>query len=149
MRELEIRFAQPTDAAVLSDISMEAKAYWQYSDEWLARWKEELTITPEYIKKHQVTTLRDTQRIIGFCTIEEHSRYYEVAHLWIRPSYMRQGLGQRLLADALSFILPRTEVRVVADPNAEAFYQKQGFITYDQVESEPPGRFLPLMRKVV
>ena len=149
MEEMEIVTAHPTDAAALSEISREAKAYWQYPDHWLARWKEELTITPEYIKKHRVTMLRDAYHFIGFCAIEAHPGYYEVAHLWIRPAFMRQGLGQRLLANALSFILPGTEVRVVADPNAESFYQKQGFVTYDQVESEPPGRFLPLMRKVL
>ncbi len=149
MEKFETIRAQSTDAEELSEISLAAKSYWGYPDAWLAQWEDELTITPDYIEKNQVTALRDAHRIVGFCAIEEHSGYYEVAHLWIRPDFIRQGLGQQLLASALSFILPRSEIRVVADPNAESFYQKQNFITYDQVASEPPGRFLPLMRKVV
>ena len=149
MEDLEIILADPTDAEELSEISLAAKSYWQYPDEWLARWKKELTITPEYIERHRVYTLQSIYQIVGFCALEDHQDYYEVAHLWIRPAFMMKGLGKGLLHETLSGVAAGAEVRVVADPHAKPFYQKQGFVAYDQVASTPPGRQLPLMRKVM
>ena len=149
MEDLTTTRAHPTDAEELTKISRAAKSYWQYPDEWLARWKEDLTITPDYIKQHHVCTLRSIYQVVGFCALEKHKDHYEVAHLWLRPAFMMKGLGKQLLRSTLSVVEPGNEVRVVADPNAESFYRKQGFVTYDQVESDPPGRFLPQMRKVV
>ena len=149
MEDLHLVFAQPTDAEELSEISLAAKSYWQYPDEWLTRWKEELTITPEYIEQHHVCTLQSIYQIVGFCALEQHPDHYEVSHLWLRPAFMMKGLGKRLLLHTLSAVEPAAEVRVAADPHAELFYQKQGFVIYDQVESTPPGRWLPLMRKVI
>lgn len=148
MEDLQIVSAQPTDAEELSEISLAAKSYWQYPDEWLSYWKEELTITPKYIEQHRVCTLQSIYQIVGFCALEAHEDYYEVAHLWIRPNFMLKGLGKRLLHHTLSVVQPGTEVRVVADPHAELFYQRQGFATYERVESTPSGRLLPRMRKL-
>lgn len=147
MEKITLSPAQPEDAQELSEISMLAKAYWQYPREWLARWKEELTITPEYTEQHHVCTIRGADQIVGFCALEKHPDFFEVAHLWVRPLFMGKGLGKKLLHHTLAAMAPGTEVRVVADPHAEIFYQKQGFVTYDQVESYPSGRFLPLMKK--
>ena len=149
MEDIKIVSAQPSDAEELSEISMTAKSYWQYPDEWLLRWKEELTITSDYIEKHHVCTLQSIYQIVGFCALEKYLDYCEIAHLWLRPSFMLKGLGKRLLHHTLSVVDKGTEVRVVADPHAELFYQKQGFVAYDQVESSPPGRQLPLMKKVM
>lgn len=147
MEKLEILPAQPEDAEELTEISMLAKSYWQYPDEWLNCWREELTITPAYIKQHRVFTIQSIYQIAGFCALEKYADYYQVGHLWLRVPFMMKGLGTQLLQSTLSVVSPGTEVRVVADPNAESFYEKQGFTTYGQVESYPPGRFLPLMKK--
>ena len=147
LKEFTIALAHPTQAEELTDISIAAKSYWQYPDEWLAQWKEDLTITAEYIKQHRVCLLQGPDRIVGFCAVEQHPTHEEVAHLWLRPAFMRRGLGKRLLHHTLSVVSPGREVRVIADPHAESFYQKQGFATYEQVASMPPGRWLPRMRK--
>ena len=149
MEDLKTVPAHPTDAEELSEISLAAKSYWQYPDEWLTRWKEELTITPDYIQQHHICTLQSIYQIVGFCALEKHEDHYEIAHLWLRPAFMMKGLGKQLLHRTLAVVEPGTEVRVLADPHAESFYQKQGFTTYDQLESSPSGRFLPLMKKVV
>jgi hypothetical protein len=36
-------------------------------------------------------------------------------------------------------------VEIVSDPHAEYFYKRFGFVTTDQVESTPGGRYLPVM----
>ncbi len=49
-----IRQAIPTDSKILTDISFAAKNYWNYPQEYFEIWKEELTITDEYIDKGAV-----------------------------------------------------------------------------------------------
>ena len=68
----------------------------------------------------------------------EHSKEYEILHLWLLPEYIGKGYGKKLL---------RKVIILTADPNAESFYQKQGFRTYSRVESYPKGRFLPMMMR--
>lgn len=63
--------------------------------------------------------------------------------------FMGKGLGRRLLEAALPLAVKEPKPIIVeSDPNAEAFYAKLGFVTFDRIESYPPGRYLPVMRKI-
>ena len=86
--------------------------------------------------------------IIGFCSVKDQGQQYEVIHLWLLPEFIGKGFGHTLLKEALTaFILEPKPIWVLADPNAESFYKKQGFNTFKKVESFPKGRYLPLMKK--
>ena len=62
---------------------------------------------------------------------------------------MGKGFGKVLLQHSLKEVVKKEkDIIVVADPNAETFYVKQGFVTYDQIESLPKGRFLPVMKLI-
>lgn len=39
-----------------------------------------------------------------------------------------------------------SEIRVSADPNAEGFYSRYGFIKYADQKSSPEGRTIPRMK---
>jgi len=68
--------------------------------------------------------------------------------LWILPDHIGQGFGKALLNESLERVISANKPIIVeSDPNSETFYAKQGFITFDQRESLPKGRFLPLMKK--
>lgn len=150
METVEIQKAESIDAPRLSDISLSAKKHWNYPEEWLSAWSNELKVTPKYIAAHAVFKLIKQEEIIGFCSIKKDGPRYEVDHLWILPAYMGKGLGKRLLDTALDARCPRgAKIRVYADPNAQEFYEKQGFEKIDQFESYPKGRFLPVLEKTI
>ena len=53
----------------LSRIAYLAKSYWKYSNQYLDIWKNELTITREYIDQHIVRCYCIDERILGFDSI--------------------------------------------------------------------------------
>lgn len=135
-----------SDADALSKISIAAKRYWDYPEAWIVRWLPELLISEAYIKENKVLKAEINQEIVGFCVVEREKGYYEIAHLWVLPAFIGKGIGKQLLDKSIAKYVPQgAKLKVVADPNAEAFYEKQGFETMDQVESYPAGRFLPVM----
>lgn len=141
--------AHPADAEQLTKISHAAKRHWRYPEEWIALWKEALTITPTYIRdNHVYKLLIDDNITAGFCSVEENTVYNEITHLWLLPLYIGQGFGKKLLQETLQRVAPRNvPFRVEADPYAEGFYHSQGFRTIDTVESIPVGRVLPVMER--
>lgn len=135
-----------SDADALSKISIAAKRYWDYPEAWIVAWLPDLLISEAYIRKNKVLKAVINREIVGFCVVEKEKGYYEIAHLWVFPDYIGKGIGKQLLDKSIAKYVPSgAKLKVVADPNAEAFYEKQGFETTDQVESYPPGRFLPVM----
>ena len=145
---MKVEKAKETDLNTLNKISFQAKKHWGYPDEWMEIWKSELTITPKYLQEHSVFRISENNIIIGFCAIEEGKLEYEIGHLWILPEFMRKGYGKLLLEKSIKNTCSLSKnIIVVSDPNAEKFYKKMGFETFDQKESYPIGRYLPVMRK--
>ncbi|MEM1219665.1 MAG: GNAT family N-acetyltransferase [Bacteroidota bacterium] len=131
----------------MNKISWVAKSHWGYPDDWMERWKPDLELHKEDLSKQEILVLLDGAQAIGFSAVQDYSEHVEVNHLWILPSYIGKGLGKRLLQKSLTKALVKGRpVLVDADPNAEGFYTNFGFITFAQVASYPPGRFLPRMR---
>ncbi|MCB0669719.1 MAG: GNAT family N-acetyltransferase [Saprospiraceae bacterium] len=142
------RLAKPRDLHQLNRISYASKSFWDYPEEWLNKWKSDLEVSQRDIEEQNILVAIIEDRIIGFCQIKEEINKFEINHLWILPRHMGQGIGRELLNAAIDTLTSGTkQIEVLADPNAEAFYQKQGFVTFSKVESYPKGRYLPLMRK--
>jgi maltose O-acetyltransferase len=51
--EIIIRKARPEECVTLTDISFAAKHFWNYPEKYFETWKEELTITKEYIRRNK------------------------------------------------------------------------------------------------
>lgn len=145
---MKIRKATLKDLPILNQISLASKRHWQYPEDWIQRWLEDLTLDEEDLQNQEVHVLEADEKLIGFCGIAEDSDAYEVAHLWVLPEYIGKGYGKRLLNASISnVVIDKKKIRLVADPNAEHFYQSQGFETVNRMESYPKGRFLPVMEK--
>lgn len=52
--EFTVRKALPGDSQPLTRLSFVAKRYWNYPEEYFNIWKNELTISPDYIGKNIV-----------------------------------------------------------------------------------------------
>ena len=147
---IEIRRAKPEEADILTAIAHAAKRHWGYPENWIAHWKSDLTITPEFISTSEVFVAIHDGRIIGCCALVLSESLAELEHMWILPEFIGTGLGRRLFVHARdrASILNLCELELSADPNAEGFYQHMGAVRIGEVRSEIDGqpRVLPRMK---
>jgi len=147
---IEIRRAKPEEADTLTAIAHAAKRHWGYPDNWIAHWKNDLTITPEFISTNEVFVAVHDGKIIGCCALVLSESLSELEHMWILPEFIGTGLGRRLFVHARdrASILNLGELELSADPNAEGFYQHMGAVRIGEVRSEIDGqpRVLPRMK---
>src|SRR3712207_8711714 len=63
---MEIQRATPGDAEALSKVAFAAKRHWGYPEHWMERWRESLTITPEFVGRNEVYAATLNEEILGF-----------------------------------------------------------------------------------
>lgn len=140
--------ANVQDSKALSALCFASKAYWGYSQEQMNSWRDELTISAEYILKNQVYKLRIDNQLIAFYSyysLPEKSVFMD--NLFIDPTFIGKGYGRVLMDDFLIRIMDEGKIRVLlhADPHAENFYLKRGFNTVGKEATNIDNRYLPLM----
>ena len=64
---IQIRRASPTEAETLTTLAHAAKRHWQYPEKWIEIWKPDLTITPEFIREHEVFVAKIDGATAGCC----------------------------------------------------------------------------------
>jgi GNAT superfamily N-acetyltransferase len=150
---VEIRRAVPEDAGALSRIAFAAKAHWGYPERWMERWREGLTITPEFVEGNEVHVAVVEREPAGFYALVGEGRRIELEHLWVLPERMGTGLGRALFdhATGRAAVLDAETVGIEADPNAEGFYRRMGATRVGENVYEIDGqeRELPLLTLVV
>ena len=92
--------ARPEDAGALTTIALAAKRHWGYPEEWIVRWQEALTITPDYIRVHPTFAAEVDDRIVGFGAVQLRPDGAWLDHLWVMPPTMGQGIGRALFSRA-------------------------------------------------
>lgn len=154
---LHIRKAYPADSAALTALSFAAKRYWNYPEEYFDIWKEELTITPEYIQKHLVYTAEVDGELIGYASVVEVQKDFWAGklfvqkgfwleHLFIHPSYIGRGLGTKLMA-WVENVCGKQGIKhllILSDPHARGFYDKMGCQYVQECPSSIEGRTVSL-----
>jgi ribosomal protein S18 acetylase RimI-like enzyme len=123
-----IRPALASEADALSHLARQAKAYWGYAEEDLARWESALRTTPQQMASCPTFVAESAAGLLGFVQIDPGQTPWELTQLWVHSARMRQGLGRALLTHALAVATQagQTRLRVDADPHAEAFYRACG-----------------------
>ncbi len=137
-----------SDAFILTEIALKSKAFWGYSDAQIESWKDDLTITDEYLKKTTSFVYKVDNRIVGFYILQMmNMSMFTLEFLFVLPDFIGKGIGHQLVKHAIQKAKDKkgTVVNVLSDPNAEDFYAKHGFKTFSKKESSIPGRFLPEM----
>ena len=138
---MTIRRARRDEAPALTALAHRAKAHWGYPAEWMAAWREELTITPDYIRAHDVWVAERDERIAGMCALERGETSWRLEHLWVEPASMGRGIGRALVNTVLDHAagVAPMDVEVVADPNAMPFYEKLGWTHLGTIPAAMPG----------
>ncbi len=101
MARVNIRSAQPADAPELTGIAHAAKSHWGYPQEWIRLWREALTVSPDYVSKHEVFVGEAGGTIVGFYALVPGDDSWELDHFWIRPESMGRGYGKALFTHAV------------------------------------------------
>ena len=145
-----IRPAKPDEAELLSALALRSKAYWGYTDEFMAACHDELTYTPEQICAPQFTfyVCAIDDSIIGFHALQRLSaNNMELEALFVEPSHIGKGIGRKLIEHAKDHArqLGASSLVIQGDPNARKFYLAAGAVHSGSRESSSiAGRQLPV-----
>ena len=145
---MKIKKASINDNEILTEITEKSKAYWGYSEEQILKWKDNLTVSKDYIKNNCVYTLIKDGRIVGYYSyIIKEKKNIILDNLFILPAYIGKGLGKYLMNDFLNRMKKENFEKITLDsePNAEDFYLKLGFKKIGEFETSIKNRFMPIM----
>ena len=109
--EFHIRKARPEENKILTEISLAAKRYWNYPEEYYAVWEKELTITAAYIEKNQVFVAETKDNILGYCSITEVKKDFYAGkvlvkkgfwleHIFVSNRFFQKGIRKRFIQSA-------------------------------------------------
>ena len=147
--ELEVRRAAPGEADALSRIAFAAKGHWGYPGEWMERWRDALTVSPDFVDRNEVWAAVADDGPAGFYALVGRGRVLGLEHLWVSPARMGTGVGRRLFDHAVrrAASLGAEAVEIEADPNAEGFYARMGArrVGEEVYELDGERRVLPLL----
>ena len=146
---MEVRRATQGDAEALTRISLTAKRYWDYPEPWIERWRESLTITPDFVRCNEVYAAVVGGVMVGFYALVGEGRELDLEHLWVTPEHIGTGVGRLLFDHAVrrAASLGAETVRIESDPNAEGFYRRMGAVRAGEISYPIDGqkRTLPLL----
>lgn len=97
MKTLQFKRAKPNDSELLSETAFKSKKIWNYSDEQMNLWTNELTITDSYIKRNKVFKIFDSKNFLGFCSLVYKEKHIEIDHFWLLPENIGKEYGKKLL----------------------------------------------------
>ncbi len=136
------------EANELSKLALRSKATWDYSTQFLAACKEDLTITESYIKNNYVYVLENAGVTIGFFSFIRKDRDI-LDFLYLHPHYKGKGYGKMLWKAVVekAIELGITCFIIESDPNAKGYYMKMGAKLIGETPSTVlKGRSLPLLQ---
>jgi GNAT superfamily N-acetyltransferase len=148
---LSLRAARPDEVAELSALALRSKAHWGYDETFLDACRDELTLTADDLMSGVVVVAEVDGAVVGVSRLTGPDRNGagEADLLFVAPEHIGTGVGHalftRLQADAVA--RGCTELRIEADPNALAFYEREGAVRVGEVPSASiEGRTLPRLR---
>ena len=155
--KIQIRPAYISEASSLTVISFEAKRHWNYPEEYYERWRDELTINEDYIRKNMVHVAVYEDLLIGFYAIVESpqdfwagkvfvAKGFWLEHIFIKPEYHKLGIGRQMIKHACIVAKDKgiNKLMIFVDPFAKGFYDKVGASYVKDSPSSIDGRMIPI-----
>ncbi|MFG3338571.1 GNAT family N-acetyltransferase [Glycomyces sp. NPDC048151] len=146
--DIEFRAARADEAGAVSALAVRSKAYWGYGEAFMEAIRDELTYSPLVCGSGMLVVAERAGRLLGFYRLVEGVPEARLESLFVDPPAIGTGVGKALLERALGAAeaLGAQTVTLEADPNAESFYAKYGFVRTGELPSASiPGRMLPHM----
>ncbi len=123
---MNIRSAHPTESKLLTDLAVSSEAHWEFGQEFLQIFKEQYSLTGEYIEANNILVLEDSSDILGFFSLETRGNILN--HFYISEDFIGSGYG-RLMWDLLISHCRDESISafsLVATPEVLGFYSKLG-----------------------
>jgi GNAT superfamily N-acetyltransferase len=144
-----VRPARIEEAGALSGLCFRSKQVWGYDEEFMALCREPLRVKPAEIAAGDVwvaTAADDSIAGVIALVATERPDTLDLDRLFVEPRHIRAGFGRVLLAYAAAEARRRGAERltILADPNAAAFYERNGARFIAMAPSDAiSGRFVP------
>lgn len=118
----------PSDSEALTSLAFASKQFWGYSVEQIDAWESDLRISPRSIEAEPTFVIEMRGRLLAVLQLKTVADPWEVECLWVHPDAVHQGLGTRLMHEAIAHARLRGQAQLAidADPNAEGFYLRIG-----------------------
>jgi predicted N-acetyltransferase YhbS len=142
---ITIRDADPAEREALEALQFRSSVHQPMYREQLEANPDAVELPAEQIAAGHVRVAEEDGVVIGFVALLERvGAECELDALFVEPGRMRGGVGRRLVEDAARMARERgaTQIGVVANPQALAFYAAVGFTS----AGEEQTRFGPAPR---
>ena len=123
-RQLHLRQATAADVPRINKVAVLSKAFWGYSPEQLALWRDDLVVDPKTAIEWPTVVAESDGQISGFAQLDPTRNPWDLARLFVEPGAHRQGVGRNLLTwiQGLAAEAGQAEISIDSDPHAAAFY---------------------------
>jgi len=144
-----IRKAKVREASSLTKLTVNSKAYWGYSEKFMAACIDDLVLPKEKLENPNFSYMvaEVNGELLGYYGLEPLSKVeIELSALFVESTHIGVGIGKALLAHAMNAAIDMggTYLVLQSDPNAEGFYIANGWLLTGKRESLCfPGRYLP------
>jgi GNAT superfamily N-acetyltransferase len=140
-----VRAAEATEREALEGLQRRSSMHHPMYRAQLAAHPDAIELPAEQITAGLVRVAEQNGVVVGFAVLLDRSGdACELDGLFVEPDRMRTGVGRELVEDAKRLARKRgaTRIDVVANPQAEAFYEAVGF----EPSGEAQTRFGPALR---
>jgi N-acetylglutamate synthase-like GNAT family acetyltransferase len=149
---LHFQRATAEDFNDLSDLCLKVKKNWGYSNDLIDLQRDELTITPRFIRNNETIKIEnDLGEIVAFGAIKKskNSKYFEIIHFWIMPELQNHVTARLLLNKLEEKINPKGVIKMLADPNIVEFFKSNGYLKVGEHNIPQHGTAFTIMKKVI
>jgi GNAT superfamily N-acetyltransferase len=152
-RHIHIRIAHPDDRPNLIELQRRASLVGETGDvlQQLLDDPSLIDIDEKLFANNEVVVAEIGATIVGFASfIAQDGNDAELDGMFVEPSHWRQGIGRMLIEAVVRELVAwhATRLRVVANPNALAFYKAVGFTIIGE-ERTPLGPVAPVMARII
>ena len=127
-QRLRLRPARAEECPDVTALCLRSKAVWGYDAAFMARCRDELTVTPDDLANTPVQVAERNGQVVGIVQISLTDGRADLEKLFVDPDAMGSGIGRALMtwAKTTAAALGATELVIEADPDAAPFYRRQG-----------------------
>jgi GNAT superfamily N-acetyltransferase len=137
---VHIRYGLISERGPLEALQRRASLVWEDTRAALLSHPETIQIPEWQFAEARVRVAENESTIVGFSVIFPHEQRppWELDGLFVEPSQWGRGIGRALIVDAAEIVRRERgwRLEVTANPNAEQFYTKLGFVESGRTKTQ-------------